>query len=169
MLLQFITSKPHSPKVLCTTRLSPFLCKRLLQRNDKQFTHLSVKMGILLSPGPRSTRQQQDSELSPAHRRAGEATEPIMVLAISSLQQGTESLVLYLSNLKSRFRLLYLYAPLGVRQDPTLWVTLSKDVGLLCQPKLSSSSQIPLGNWRNDTLPSCLWSLYTKITIRLQK
>lgn len=34
--------------------------------------------------------------------------------------------------------------------------TLSKEVGLLCQPKLSSSSQIPLGNWRNDTLPSWL-------------
>lgn len=54
-------------------------------------------MGILLSPGLRSTKQQQDNELSPAHSKAGEATEPIMILVISSLQQGMESFVLHLT------------------------------------------------------------------------
>lgn len=35
--------------------------------------------------------------------------------------------------------------------------TLFKEVGPLCQLKLTStSSQILLGNWRNDTLPSSL-------------
>lgn len=71
-------------------------------------------MTILLSPELRDIKNQKDSELSPAHSKACEVTEPILILVMSSLQQGTESFVLCLPNLKSGPRLLYFHVHISV-------------------------------------------------------
>lgn len=59
-------------------------------------------MTRVLSPRRRNIKNQKDRALSPAHRKACAAPEPITILVTSSLRQGMESAVLHLANLKSR-------------------------------------------------------------------
>lgn len=116
-------------------------------------------MGILLSPGLRAPRSSRTASCPQHTAKTGRPLNPSGFWSSLPSNRAWRAVPSIYLTQASIFPCTPMCVP---RPHPVgdsrgaIIGTLSKEVGLLCQLKLSSSSQILPGSWRNDMLPPCL-------------